>query len=83
MGIANSRQALLPAVIFLGVGQMIINGHQKAQAVIEYALLVAIAIIALVATSNFVSRLKGNNSAFERHFEQASSMIGNVVITPY
>jgi len=75
-GLLISRHTLLPAFVFLGAVQMMIKGQQKAQAVIEYALLVAIAIIALVATSNFVSKLKSN--AFEDHFQTASYLIGGV-----
>ena len=55
---------------------MIIHRQEKAQAVIEYALLVAIAIIALVAATNFVVTIK--NNAFERHFQTASWYIGGV-----
>jgi hypothetical protein len=53
-----------------------VNNGRSAQSVVEYALLTAIAIIALLATSNFVSRLKRN--AFEDHFQRASFFIGGV-----
>ncbi len=49
---------------------MIIQRQEKGQAIIEYALLVAIAILALVTVSNFVSRLK--RGAFENHFDRAA-----------
>jgi uncharacterized protein (UPF0333 family) len=55
---------------------MMVNRQEKAQAVIEYVLLVAIAILALVGTVNFVSRLKSN--AFEDHFQNATRLIGGI-----
>jgi len=55
---------------------MVINRQRKGQAVIEYALLVAIAIIALVGTINFVSTVK--NNAFDNHFKIASYLIGGI-----
>ncbi len=54
---------------------MVMHRQEEAQAVIEYALLVAIAIIALVGTVNFVSKLNKNNNAFDRHFMSASELI--------
>jgi uncharacterized protein (UPF0333 family) len=55
---------------------MFMHSLKKGQAVIEYALLVAIAIIALVGTVNFVSKIKKN--AFEDHFQRASYLIGGI-----
>lgn len=51
----------------------------RAQSVIEYALLVAIAIVALLISANFVSRLKSN--AFENHFQAARGSIGGSMDT--
>ncbi len=49
---------------------------KSAQSVIEYVLLVAIAVIALVVGSNFVGKLK--NNAFDNHFKTAAYYIGGV-----
>lgn len=50
-----------------------IRKNKKGQSVIEYVLLLAIAIICLVVGTNFISNVKGN--AFESHFQTASSWI--------
>ena len=70
----------MPALFFWGLKMSFKNPEnprmKRAQSVIEYALLVAIAIIALIATTNFVSRLQRRVGAFEEHFRTASGLIG-------
>ena len=75
----KSRQRFASAFIFGGFKmtfQKYKNNGRSAQSVVEYALLTAIAIVALLATSNFVSRLKRN--AFEDHFQRVSVLVGGV-----
>lgn len=64
--------------------KMNLNG-EVGQSVIEYALLVAISVIALVVGSNFVAGVKGR--AFEAHFQKANARINNpgsaIIGTPF
>jgi hypothetical protein len=75
---AKADEVCVSAFIFYGGIKMYFqrHGRKTAQSVIEYALLTAIVIIALLVGSNFISRLKSN--AFENHFQSASYYIGGV-----
>jgi uncharacterized protein (UPF0333 family) len=53
-----------------------ISLQKRGQSIVEYILLVAIAILGLVGATNFISYLKDN--AFETHFQKAAWYIGNV-----
>lgn len=57
---------------------MRLNQQQKAQGLLEYALLTAISIVSLLAVLRFTIVFNGNRNAFKDHFDIASYYIGGV-----
>ena len=51
--------------------------RKRAQSVIEYVLLVAISISALIVCTNVIGSLKSN--AFKDHFDEAAKHIGGII----
>ncbi|UCG34567.1 MAG: hypothetical protein JSW17_03445 [Candidatus Omnitrophota bacterium] len=48
--------------------------HRKAQTVVEYALLTAISLVAVLGLSSYISRIK-SGSAIKDHFDQVTRHI--------
>ncbi len=57
---------------------MCLNRRQKAQSLLEYALLTAISIVSLLTVLRFTTVFNGNRNAFKDHFDTASYYIGGV-----
>ena len=51
-----------------------IRKHSKAQTVVEYAILMAISLVAVIGMSSYISRIK-TNSALMDHFDQVTRHI--------
>lgn len=62
------------------------NQKKRAQIILEYIILVAISIIAIIAVEGIAKRLQGNpgtpglTTGFDKHFKDIAAYAGGVII---